>query len=51
VNKSAPIELQAAYPIVVTDKLTECRDFYVRWFSFQVAFEASWFVYLTTGGR
>jgi catechol 2,3-dioxygenase-like lactoylglutathione lyase family enzyme len=25
-----------------------CRDFYVRWFGFQVVFEASWFVYLAT---
>jgi catechol 2,3-dioxygenase-like lactoylglutathione lyase family enzyme len=30
----------------VTDKLSECRDFYTRWFGFDVLFEASWFVYL-----
>ena len=30
------MELQALYPIVVTDKLTECRDFYVRLLGFQV---------------
>jgi hypothetical protein len=22
------MELEASYPVVVTDKLTECRDFY-----------------------
>ena len=42
------IQLQDAYPIIVTDKLSACRDFYVRWFGFQVAFEASWFVYLVS---
>lgn len=43
------MELQSLYPIVVTDKLTECRDFYVRWLGFEVLFEASWFVYLASG--
>ncbi|HET9229344.1 MAG TPA: VOC family protein [Thermoanaerobaculia bacterium] len=43
------MELQSLYPIVVTDKLAECRDFYVRWLGFEVLFEASWFVYLGSG--
>lgn len=43
------MELQSLYPIVVTDKLAECRDFYVRWLGFEVLFEASWFVYLASG--
>jgi catechol 2,3-dioxygenase-like lactoylglutathione lyase family enzyme len=38
------------YSIVVTDKRAECRDFYVRWFGFQVVFEATWFVYLAATG-
>jgi hypothetical protein len=29
------------YTIVVTDKRAACRDFYVRWFDFQVVFEAA----------
>jgi uncharacterized glyoxalase superfamily protein PhnB len=41
------VELQGAYPVVVTDRLVECRDFYLRWFGFGVVFEAAWFVYLT----
>ncbi len=41
------MELEAAYPVVVTDTLAACRDFYVRRLGFHVAFEASWFVYLT----
>lgn len=40
------MELEASYPVVVTDKLIECRDFYTRRFGFGVVFEASWFVYL-----
>ena len=36
-----------SYPVIVTEALRECRDFYVTWFEFEVAFEASWFVLLT----
>jgi uncharacterized glyoxalase superfamily protein PhnB len=42
------MKLQEIYPVVITDKLRECRDFYCGWFGFQVMFEASWFVYLTS---
>ena len=44
------MQLLDAYPIVVTDRLTECRDFYTRWLGFRIAFEASWFVYLASAG-
>ncbi len=50
-RKGAPMQLQAAYPVIVTDKIAECSDFYVNWFGFQVVFEASWFVYLTSRGN
>lgn len=40
------MRLLDAYPIVVTDRLRECRDFYGRWFGFEVVFEADWFVFL-----
>jgi catechol 2,3-dioxygenase-like lactoylglutathione lyase family enzyme len=39
----------ASYPIVITDRLHECRDFYVRWFGHEVVFEASWIVVLGRG--
>jgi catechol 2,3-dioxygenase-like lactoylglutathione lyase family enzyme len=46
------MQLEDFYPIVVTDKLVECRDFYVRLFGLRVGFQASWFVWLTSdGGR
>ena len=38
------------YFVVVTDATTACRDFYVTWFGFDVAFEASWFVLLKHRG-
>ena len=43
------MRLQDFYPIVVTARLTECRDFYRRWFEVEVVFEASWFVLLSAG--
>jgi ADP-ribosylglycohydrolase len=43
------MRLQDFYPIVVTEELTGCRDFYRRWFGLEVVFEASWFVLLGTG--
>jgi catechol 2,3-dioxygenase-like lactoylglutathione lyase family enzyme len=45
------MKLLDAYPIVVTDRVAECREFYTRWLGFEVVFEASWFVYLTSGGE
>ena len=44
------MELLAAYPIVVTDSLGQCRDFHSRWFGMQVLFEADWIVVLSGGG-
>jgi catechol 2,3-dioxygenase-like lactoylglutathione lyase family enzyme len=41
-----PVQLVDTYPVVVTDRLRECRDFYCRWFGFEVGFEADWFVLL-----
>ena len=35
------------YPIIVTDRLAACRDFYVGRLGFTVGFESSWIVYLT----
>lgn len=43
------MKLESAYPVVVTPKLTECRDFYVQRIGFEVVFEASWFAYLVAG--
>ena len=45
------MELVSSYPVVITDRLHECRDFYRRWCDFEVAFEASWFVLLSSKGE
>ena len=39
-----------SYPVFVTEALTECRDFYCSFFGFEVVFEATWFVLLTSDG-
>lgn len=44
------LDIVDAYPVVVTDRMRACRDFYTRWFGFEVAFEATWFVLLTYAG-
>ncbi len=44
------MELVAAYPIVVTDKLGECREFHARWFGLEAIFEADWIAVLSAGG-
>ncbi|MFB9906926.1 VOC family protein [Allokutzneria oryzae] len=43
--------LTSCYPVVMTAKLTETRDFYVTHFGFEVTFEADWYVSLTLDGR
>jgi catechol 2,3-dioxygenase-like lactoylglutathione lyase family enzyme len=43
------MRLQSFYPIIVTTRLTECREFYQRWFGLDVLFEATWFVLLGAG--
>jgi catechol 2,3-dioxygenase-like lactoylglutathione lyase family enzyme len=40
------MRLESVYPIVVTVRVMECRDFYRRWFGLEPLFEASWFVLL-----
>ena len=41
-----PMKVRDLYPLVTTPNLAETRDFYVTHFGFDVAFEASWFIYL-----
>lgn len=43
------MKLQSFYPIVVTERLAECRDFYRRWFGLEPVFESTWFVLLGAG--
>lgn len=43
----ANMHVRDLYPLITTPELAATRDFYTRHFGFQVAFEASWFVYLS----
>ena len=45
------MQILDAYPVIVTERIRECRDFYVRWFGFEVGFEADWFVWLRRDGE
>ena len=43
------MDIVDSYPVVVTEQLHQCRDFYTRWLSFEVLFEATWFVLVSSG--
>jgi catechol 2,3-dioxygenase-like lactoylglutathione lyase family enzyme len=45
------MELLDGYPIVITERLRECRDFYARWLGFEVVFEATWIIVLSGGAQ
>ena len=38
--------IKSLFPVVVTPKLTQARDFYVHFLGFRVVFEAEWYVQL-----
>lgn len=38
--------LKSLFPVVVTSKLAEARDFYIQHFGFRVVFQADWYVQL-----
>ncbi len=44
------MQFEDSYPVVVTPHHQACRDFYVRWFGYEVAFEASWFTLIALPG-
>lgn len=38
--------LSSLYPVIATDRLADCRDFYVEHLGFEATFEADWYVSL-----
>lgn len=46
-NGDANMRVRDLYPLITTPKMFEARDFYVTHFTFEVVFEANWFVYLS----
>lgn len=45
------MKVRDLYPLITTPALADVRDFYVGHFGFEVAFEASWFLYLVGPGE
>lgn len=45
-----PTQYQDAYSVYITKNLKESKEFYRKWLDFEVAFEASWFVYIALKG-
>lgn len=53
VAQNHPIQVtqyQDAYTVYITKDLTKSKEFYSKWLDFDVAFEASWFVYFQSKG-
>lgn len=40
------IDITVQYPVIITPKIEECRDFYIGHFGFDVVFEADWYIQL-----
>ncbi|MGH7158113.1 MAG: VOC family protein [Candidatus Saccharimonadales bacterium] len=38
--------MKKIYPLLITDKLKECADFYVEYFGFEKVFEQDWYIQL-----
>ncbi|QLY33104.1 VOC family protein [Nocardia huaxiensis] len=47
------MQLSSFYPVVGTTELAASRDFYTKWFGFDITFEADWYISLrrTDGER
>jgi catechol 2,3-dioxygenase-like lactoylglutathione lyase family enzyme len=40
------MQMNSFYPVLMSDKIAETRNFYVQHFGFQITFEADWYVSL-----
>lgn len=40
--------INSLYPVICTDKISESKEFYLKYFNFEVTFEADWYVSLRT---
>lgn len=40
------MQLNSFYPVLGTTQLAEARDFYTKWFGFDITFEADWYISL-----
>ncbi|WP_280235763.1 VOC family protein [Nocardia cyriacigeorgica] len=44
------MNLSSFYPVICTAELGAARDFYARWFGFEITFEADWYISLKRPG-
>jgi catechol 2,3-dioxygenase-like lactoylglutathione lyase family enzyme len=42
---------QDVYPVFVTKDLKACKEFYSRWFDFQIVFESGFFIFFSSTGE
>lgn len=40
------MKIRRLFPISITPNIKECKEFYTRFFSFGVVFEADWYIHL-----
>lgn len=40
------MNLKSIFPVIATNSIDEARDFYVKYFGFEVVFDAGWYVQL-----
>lgn len=45
------MKLESFYPVILTAKLEESKDFYARHFGFAVVFESDWYISLKRSGN
>jgi catechol 2,3-dioxygenase-like lactoylglutathione lyase family enzyme len=48
-QEDPPVRFVDRYPIIVTPKLRECRDFWLAHLGFEVMFESTWFILVQAG--
>lgn len=46
-----PVNATGFFPVPTTERLAQCRDFYVRHLGFKVVFETDWYVHLLSEAR
>ncbi len=38
--------MKRLFPITITKNLSECKEFYTKFFSFEIVFEADWYIHM-----
>lgn len=50
-SENQPVLYESVYTVYITKHLEKSKEFYAKWFDFDIVFEASWFVYMETKGN